>query len=275
MPRNAFAESFSVFSRRCGFFRLRMAVESRLWPAKPVISGEIFHATQNRKGLEIGGPSRVFSNGNILPLYPHVQQLDNVNFSSQTAWETGLRDGGEFHFAKGKSAGRQYIREAGNLTGIADDSYDFVLSSHCLEHTANPLGALREWRRAVRPGGHLILLLPNPTGTFDHRRPVTMIEHLKADAAARTGEDDLTHLDEILSLHDLGRDPIAGSAAEFRARSLRNVENRCLHHHVFDLALMRAALEETGWTVLGLETVRPIHLVALAQNLSSTIIASS
>ena len=38
---------------------------------------------------------------------------------------------------------------------------------------------------------------------------------------------------------------------------------------------MRAALEETGWTVLGFETVRPIHLVALAQNLSSTTTASS
>ncbi len=245
-----------------------MAAESRLWPAKPVIADAILPATQDRTGLEIGGPSRVFRARQILPVYPHATAIDNVNFRANTAWEKNLNDGGKFHFAKGKPAGRQYIKEAGNLSGIADASYDFILSSHCLEHTANPLGALREWRRVVHPDGHLVLLLPNPTGTFDHRRPITTIEHLKADADARTGEDDLTHLDEILSLHDLDRDPKVGSAAEFRSRSLRNEENRCLHHHVFDAVLMRAALEETGWTVLGLETVRPIHLIALAQNLS-------
>lgn len=267
MPTHTFIRRLRARLQQGGPLWLFAALRDRLWPAKPALAPIILTGTQDRAGLEIGGPSRVFTARQIVPVYPHVAHLDNVNFAAQTAWEGGLSDGGEFHFAKGKPAGRQYIREAGDLSGIANASYDFVLSSHCLEHTANPLGALREWRRVVRPGGHLVLLLPNPTGTFDHRRPITTIDHLKADAAARTGEGDLTHLDEILSLHDLDRDPKAGSAAEFRARSLRNRENRCLHHHVFDSALMRAAMEEAGWTVLGLETVRPIHLVALAQNL--------
>ncbi len=267
MRTGRFIRQFLDRLQKGGLPWLFVTMRERLWPDKAGLAPEIIAATQNRIGLEIGGPSRVFTARQILPVYSRVACLDNVNFAAQTAWEGGLSDGGEFHFAKGKAAGRQYIREAGNLTGIADASYDFVLSSHCLEHTANPLGALREWRRVVRPGGHLVLLLPNLTRTFDHRRPITTIDHLKADAAAGIGEDDLIHLDEILSLHDLDRDPKARSAAEFRTRSLRNKENRCLHHHVFDAALMRAALEETGWTVRGIETVRPIHLVALAQNL--------
>ena len=50
-------------------------------------------------------------------------------------------------------------------------------------------------------------------------------------------KNDLTHLQEILELHDLNMDPGAGSFEEFKERSMNNVENRCLHQHVFDQAL--------------------------------------
>ena len=188
-----------------------------------------------------------------------------MNFSSRTTWENDLIDDGEFVFDAKKTAGRQYLREASSLVGIPDASYDFVLSSHCLEHTANPLAALREWGRVTREAGHLLLVLPEPGGTFDRRRTVTTLAHLREDFAHQTGEDDLTHLPEILALHDLARDPLAGSPDQFRARSGRNFENRCLHHHVFDLALMREILNETGWDVVETEQLRPMHLIALAE----------
>lgn len=140
-----------------------------------------------------------------------------------------------------------------------------MLSSHCLEHVANPLRALGEWHRVTRPGGHLVLILPDPRRSFDHRRPVTELTHLRADFAANVGEDDATHAAEVLALHDLGRDPWAGSPAIFRERLQRNRENRCLHHHVFDLALMADALRDSGWDVLALEAARPVHLIAFAR----------
>jgi SAM-dependent methyltransferase len=228
----------------------------------------VLAAVQNQAGLEVGGPSRVFSAGKILPLYPRVQRLDNVNFSSQTAWEDGLREGGDFCFDPAKPAGRQFLREATALSGLADASYDFVLSSHCLEHCANPLATLREWCRVVRANGHLLLILPNPRHIFDHHRPITTLAHLREDFLRQTGEDDLTHLPEILAQHDLALDPLAGSPEQFRTRSLLNAQNRCLHHHVFDLTLMRAILDETGWEVLALEEIRPIHLIAFARKKS-------
>jgi SAM-dependent methyltransferase len=251
--------------RHGGLKWLTGAIYNRLWPAKPVMTPVVIAAVQNLTGLELGGPSRVFSAGKILPLYPCIQRLDNVNFSSQTAWEAGLREGGDFRFAPNKQPGRQFLREATALAGITDASYDFVLSCHCLEHCANPLAALREWRRIAREGGHLLLILPNPRHTFDHRRPTTTLSHLREDFRRQTGEDDLTHLPEILAQHDLALDPPAGSPEQFRNRAMLNAQNRCLHHHVFDLALMRAMLAETGWDVLALEEVRPIHLVALAR----------
>ena len=51
-------------------------------------------------------------------------------------------------------------------------------------------------------------------------------------------EHDLTHLDEILQLHDLTRDHAAGGFENFKARSLDNFYNRGLHHHIFDAHLM-------------------------------------
>lgn len=244
---------------------LASAVYNRLWPARPALRSAVLAATAGRIGLEVGGPSRVFFRGKLLPIYPRAARIDNVNFAGVTAWESDLRDGGEFRFDPASPPGRQYLREATDLHGVPDATYDFVLSSHCLEHVANPLAALAEWRRVVRPGGALVLLLPDRAHTFDHRRPVTTLAHLQADLANRTGEDDFTHLGEILALHDLRRDPWAGTPDEFRARSERNAANRCLHHHVFDLDLMRAALATAGWEVGGCERVRPLHLVALAR----------
>lgn len=40
-------------------------------------------------------------------------------------------------------------------------SYDFVYSSHCLEHLHDPAGALRSWFDLVRPSGFLILVVPD------------------------------------------------------------------------------------------------------------------
>jgi hypothetical protein len=107
--------------------------------------------------------------------------------------------------------------------------------------------------------------VPDPIHTFDHRRPVTTIEHLRDDDVANVTESDMFHAEEVLALHDLARDPLAGSFEAFRARVLRNPENRCMHHHVFDTALLYSALQETGWNTLALEKARPLHLVALAR----------
>jgi SAM-dependent methyltransferase len=226
----------------------------------------VLSLTANLQGLEIGGPSRVFAARGMLPIYPAAKRIDNVNFSNRTTWEADLREGGEFRFDRRRAPGTQWIREAVSLTGIKDQTYDFVLSSHCLEHLANPLRALREWRRVVRPGGRLVLILPDATRSFDHRRPLTTLEHLRDDFARDTTESDTTHFAEVLALHDLARDPWAGSPADFQQRMQNNADNRCIHQHVFDLELMASILTETGWRVLASERVQPIHLVAFAEN---------
>ncbi len=41
------------------------------------------------------------------------------------------------------------------------ENYDAVHSSHCLEHMHDPAAALAEWWALVKPGGYLILVVPD------------------------------------------------------------------------------------------------------------------
>jgi SAM-dependent methyltransferase len=200
-------------------------------------------ALAGKSGLEVGGPSQLFRD--YLPVYPVVAALDGVNFSNSTLWEGEIAAGGRFEFDRGRG-GRQFIAEATALDGIETGRYEFLLSSNCLEHVANPLKALREWMRVVEPGGVLLLVLPNQQANFDHRRPVTRLEHLLDDERQGVGEDDLTHLDEVLALHDLDRDPGAVGRESFTRRSLDNLVHRGLHHHIFDPLLIAQMTAHVG-----------------------------
>jgi SAM-dependent methyltransferase len=51
--------------------------------------------------------------------------------------------------------------DAQYMKGVADSTYDFVHSSHCLEHMVDPYVALMNWIRIVRPGGYLIITIPD------------------------------------------------------------------------------------------------------------------
>jgi SAM-dependent methyltransferase len=204
-----------------------------------------------------------------LPVYPVVERIDNVNFSPSTTWEGEIKEGDTFKFHQRRAPGHQYILEATNLAPIPDDGYELALSSHTLEHSANPLQALAEWRRVLRPDGSLVLVLPHKERTFDHKRPGTTLGHLIEDYERRTPEDDLTHHDEIIALHDLALDPPAGSAEQFAARSKENAINRCFHQHVFDTNLALAVVDHAGFQVLAVEPMLPFHIILVARGAES------
>jgi SAM-dependent methyltransferase len=219
-----------------------------------------------KRGLEIGGPSPdVFGAGGVFPLYSRIASLDNVNFSSNTRWEGSIQEGNTFIFDPSRPPGRQYILEATALAGIPAATYDFVLSSHALEHTANPILALHEWLRVLTNDGVIILVLPHKDGTFDWKRPTTTLDHMKDDFDRGVDERDLTHLPEILELHDLSRDLLAGDFASFKARSLENFENRCLHHHTFTTLSAATLLNHVRVKIVSVQAFGPHNIVIVAQ----------
>lgn len=197
---------------------------------------EMEHFFLDKTGIEIGGPSWFFKG--CMPVYDKAGTLDGVNFSTSTIW-TGVIDAKKGYVVDGRRTGRLYILDAVDLSPIGKDAYDFVLSCNNIEHIANPMKAMEQWLSVLKKGGVLVVVAPRKEANFDHNRETVTFGHLLADYRNNTAEDDLEHLEEILALHDLKRDPRAGTMEQFRERSLRNFENRCLHHHVFDLNVLR------------------------------------
>lgn len=228
------------------------------------LSGLARTCLASKSGIEIGGPSEIFDR--IIPIYPHVARLDNCVYSKSTFWE-GDRDSGlTFRYDRGRRTGHNFITEGSELDCIRDQSYDFVLSSHNLEHIANPLKALHNWKRVLRPGGILLLVLPDKRRTFDYRRPVTTLDHLCEDYERGTGEDDTSHIEELITMWDYRKFPIAKSAEEHLARYSNNLVDRFVHHHVFDMQIATEMVNHAGFRILASETVWPNNLVLLAQS---------
>jgi len=108
-------------------------------------------------GLDIGGkPDPLKLYAEFFPLMRSVRTWD---------WEDG---------------------DAQFMKGVPDGSFDFVHSSHCLEHLHDPKQGLRNWLRVLKPGGHIIVTIPDEdlyeqgvypsTYNPDHKRTFTLFK---------------------------------------------------------------------------------------------------
>jgi SAM-dependent methyltransferase len=248
-----------------GLRRIAGNIRKRFFSRELAGFRKLHHLFRQKHGIEIGGPSEIFRKNEHLPVYPLAANVDGCNFSGTTVWEGTIAEGETYAYQAGKQNGRQFICEGNNLEHIADASYDFLLSSHSLEHFANPLKAVKEWLRVLKPGGTLVLVLPDKRFTFDRNRPVTGFDHIKWDFDHDTTEHDLTHLDEILNLHDYSLTPEIRDREFYRERSLKNFENRCLHHHVFDSQLLQQVFRFFNIEFVHEDFAPPYHLIMIGR----------
>ena len=185
--------------------------------------------THNKFGVEIGGPSPT---GTII--YKNANNMDNVIFHKNTIWSNHEEEYNYYCDKKGKVI----INDAVNISLVENNKYDFCFSSHSLEHIANPLKAIQEWLRIIKNGGHIIIIVPEKSVCFDHKRNYSNFSTLLSQYEKNVGEDDLSTLPEILMKHDLTMDQCAGNLGSFTKRSLDNFNNRCLHHYVYSDELL-------------------------------------
>jgi predicted SAM-dependent methyltransferase len=89
-----------------------------------------------------------------------------------------------------------FISDA-HIVPCDDESFDYVMSSHVLEHMQDAIGALKEWIRVLKKDGTLFLVLPHADRTFDKHREKTTLEHHIRDHETLTSEPDTSHNQEI------------------------------------------------------------------------------
>ncbi len=232
-----------------------LKVEPRLLAERPTLFvGE--------KCLEIGGPT--IRAEPVIHLYQKCASCDNIQFSA-AALEEMPGSLPSTYTVLGRRLGVQYILEGTDLKTLADGTYDVVYSSHVIEHLANPIQALNEWKRVLKPGGTLFLIVPHKRLGFDHRRPLTSIQHLVNDFDQGVDESDITHLEEIKGLHDLQMDPCSGTRQEWTSELDRNLESRVAHHHVFDERLVEKMLSRIGMQPLETEVYPTLGILAISR----------
>jgi SAM-dependent methyltransferase len=118
---------------------------------------------KNLNGLEIGGSAHN-------PFYLKTKNVDlsadmNTLFKKE---ETDLC--GE--------ALKVDIEAPGDKLPVPDESQDFVVSSHVIEHFFDPIQTLQEWLRVVKPGGYVFVTAPHRDRTFDRDRSRTTLQEL-------------------------------------------------------------------------------------------------
>lgn len=111
-------------------------------------------------------------------------------------------------------------RDAYKLTG----EYDWIYSSHCLEHLERPVQAVEAWWSCLRPGGRLIVVVP-------HR---DLYERKKAPPSRWNSEHATFWLPDG-----------SGGGYPTTRGLLETILNACP-----DAELLRLTVEDTGWLPL-------------------------
>lgn len=114
------------------------------------------------------------------------------------------------------------------LENIADGSLDFLVACHVIEHTRNPIGSIAAAWRKLKPGGRLVLVVPDKERTFDRARPVTTLEHLVEDHRDPRRDRDLAHYEEFYRLAQ----PVSQNHLADTIRQ-KFAECYAIHYHVW------------------------------------------
>jgi len=133
-------------------------------------------------GIECGPGSA--ANCYPLPLEADVRYLDRFNEKEGCNQDYD----GDFPYI-------DYKTTINKMDGIYDNSLDFIVHCHVIEHSRNPLEALDLSYKKLKSGGRLIMAVPDKRYTFDKPRKLTKAKHLLKDyREGVTDEKDLEHV---------------------------------------------------------------------------------
>lgn len=114
-------------------------------------------------GLEIGGSAH----------NPFGLRTLNVDYTDDM--ETIYKKG-EYDFCQEKMP-VDIVADGDNIP-VEDESQDFVISSHVMEHFFDPIKALKEWMRVTKVGGYIFIIAPTHYSLPGETRPCTQLEEL-------------------------------------------------------------------------------------------------
>ncbi len=73
------------------------------------------------------------------------------------------------------------IDDGATLISVADGTFDYLIAAHVLEHVDDAIAALKTWVRVVKPGGHILIAVPDKRFCGEQDRPTTSVPHFICD----------------------------------------------------------------------------------------------
>jgi predicted SAM-dependent methyltransferase len=125
------------------------------------------------------------------------------------------------------------VDNAEKLSKVKNNSQDFIIANHFMEHTLDPIGTVMNLSKKLRKDGVLYFAIPDKRYTFDSRRPLTPYEHLLEEHNHPSAEMKWQHFLEASELID-GR---KGKDIEKHARELFDAKYS-IHYHVWTRATL-------------------------------------
>jgi predicted SAM-dependent methyltransferase len=193
-------------------------------PQKQVADKRILRAFVARRylagsGIEIGAL------GTPLDLPPGAQ-VKYVDRMSRASLYNEYKE-----MANRKLVEPDIIDNGETLETIPDNSLDFIVANHFLEHCENLLGTLQTHAGKLRKGGRLFYAVPNRDFTFDRNRPVTPFSHLVKDYEEGPEQARAAHYLEWAQLTN----GLRGAEAEQKAQEVM-ARRYSIHFHAWDAA---------------------------------------
>jgi predicted SAM-dependent methyltransferase len=120
------------------------------------------------------------------------------------------------------------IDDCEKLTKIADNSLDFIIANHVIEHLINPIETIKIFNSKLLVGGLIFLAIPDKRFTFDKSRNLTSFSHLKS--IYQKGFDDQIdkHYIECAKTYP----KLTNQEVKRKAKELK-LSNQSIHYHTF------------------------------------------
>lgn len=115
------------------------------------------------KGIEIGASAH------------NPFGLDTLNVDYTDDYATGFK---QVEIDACGTFAKVDVISPGDQLAFADNTWDFVISSHVIEHFYDPIRTLKEWMRVTKPGGYVYIIVPHKERTFDKERPRTPLAEI-------------------------------------------------------------------------------------------------
>lgn len=124
------------------------------------------------------------------------------------------------------------VDDGESLASFSDQSLDFVVANHFLEHCEDPIGTLSAFLRVIRPQGVVYAAVPDKRQSFDCDRPTTTLAHLLRDHREGPGVSRLSHFEEWARLVEPNIGRVYASDEDIRARANElHQMNYSIHFH--------------------------------------------